>query len=295
MTPIWKKDGGGWQLLAPIGFPDESSLQSLVEKAPHVLPLAGSPRMVIVGREVMLGNGYADLIAIEPTGRLAILEVKLARNSEARRAVVAQVLTYAAYLNGLDPIVVERDVLAGHLKQRGYETLPSAVESNDQEGSFDLGDFAKGLSDCLAQGRFRIVLVLDDAPEELVRLVGYLGAVTEGRLLIDLITVSIYRIGDSEVIVPQRVESERRPVEVPDKTNRTITAACTVEGVEDFDASIASLPAQQQAPLKRLRDWAVSLTKGGLIKLQTTHSKTPNFLAPAHPTGGRELGLGHHL
>jgi hypothetical protein len=44
-----------------------------------------------VGREVPLGGGYADLLAVEASGRLGMIEVKLARNSEARRAVVAQV------------------------------------------------------------------------------------------------------------------------------------------------------------------------------------------------------------
>ena len=67
-----------------------------------MLPLTGAPQLVVVGREVQLGNGYADLIAVEPSGRLAIIEVKLARNAEARRAVVAQVLTYAAYLRGME-------------------------------------------------------------------------------------------------------------------------------------------------------------------------------------------------
>ena len=53
----------------------------------------------------MLGNGYADLLAVEPPGRMVVIEVKLARNSEARRAIVAQVLTYAGFLNCLDPRV----------------------------------------------------------------------------------------------------------------------------------------------------------------------------------------------
>ena len=90
-------DPAGWRLLAPAGFPDERTLHDLVEQAPQVLPLAGSPRLVVVGREVHLGNGYADLLAVETTGRLCVIEVKLASNVEARRAVVAQVLAYAAY------------------------------------------------------------------------------------------------------------------------------------------------------------------------------------------------------
>jgi hypothetical protein len=88
-VPIWTNDGSEWKLLTTTSFPDEQALHSLVETAPQVLPLAGSPQLVILGREVLLGNAYADLIAIETTGRLAIIEVKLARNAEARRAIVA--------------------------------------------------------------------------------------------------------------------------------------------------------------------------------------------------------------
>jgi hypothetical protein len=278
--PIWTNDGSGWQLLATTGFPNETALHTLVEQAPQILPLAGSPRLIIVGREVLLGNGYADLIAVEPTGRLAIIEVKLVRNAEARRAIVAQVLTYAAYLDGLDPTVLERDILAPHLRDRGYADLAGAVAANDQMGAFDAATFAEGLAGSLAVGRFRLVLVLDDASEELIRLIGHLEAVTADRLLIDLATVASYRIGGSEVIVPQRVEAERRPGEphpttaVPsDGTGRL------VEGVEDFDASIAAVREEQRPALQRLRDWAVTLQREGLIRLQTYHMRGQNRLS----------------
>ncbi len=128
MTAIWQNDGTGWRLLAPTGFPDEQTLHDLVEETPQILPLAGDPRLVVLGKEVALGNGYADLVAIEPSGRLVVAEIKLSRNAEARRAVVAQVLTYAAHLKGLSPEAVERDVLGRHLRDRGYESLQDAVE-----------------------------------------------------------------------------------------------------------------------------------------------------------------------
>jgi hypothetical protein len=278
--PIWTNDGTGWQLLATTGFPDEAALHSLVEQAPQILPLAGSPRLIILGREVLLGNGYADLIAVEPSGRLAIIEVKLARNAEARRAIVAQVLTYAAYLNGLDPAILERDILGRHLRERGYADLAGAVASNDQEGSFDASVFAEGLAGSLAQGWFRLVLVLDDAPEELVRLIAYLEAVTADRLLIDLVTVSSYRLGGTEVIVPQRVEAERRPVEpLPATPVLSESTGRLVEGVEDFDASIAAVRDEQRPALQRLRDWAVALQREGLVRLQTYHMKGQNRLS----------------
>ncbi len=103
MTAIWQNDGTGWRLLAPTGFPDEQTLHDLVEETPQILPLAGDPRLVMIGKEVLLGNGYADLVAVEPSGRLVVVEMRLSRNAEARWAVVAQILTYAAHLKGLSP------------------------------------------------------------------------------------------------------------------------------------------------------------------------------------------------
>jgi RecB family endonuclease NucS len=77
MTAIWQHDGSNWHLLVPRGFPNEATLHALVEQAPHLLPLASTPRLIVLGKEVQLGNGYADLIAIEPSGRLVIIEIKL--------------------------------------------------------------------------------------------------------------------------------------------------------------------------------------------------------------------------
>jgi hypothetical protein len=72
---------------------------------------------------VRLGGGYADLLAAEPSGRLAIIEVKLAKSPEARRAVIAQVLTYAAYLRGMTRETLEQDVLAAYLRGHEHESL----------------------------------------------------------------------------------------------------------------------------------------------------------------------------
>jgi hypothetical protein len=99
VTAIWQDDGTGWALL----------------------PLAGSPRLVMVGREVQLGSGWGDLMALEPSGRVVLIENKLARNAEARHAVVAQVLTYAAYLYGMSPAALER-VCSGAIRESAVTT-----------------------------------------------------------------------------------------------------------------------------------------------------------------------------
>ena len=271
MTAIWQNDGTGRRLSAPMGFTDEQTLHDLVKETPRIPPLAGNPRLVVVGNEVGLGNGYADIVALEPSSRLAVVEFKLARNAEARRAVVAQILIYAAHLKGLSPEAVERDVLRRHLSDRGYESLQGAVASNDEEGSFDPATFSEGLAECLSQGHFRLVLVLDEAPQELVTLVGYLASVTE-ELLIDLIAVSAYEVGGSQVLVPQRVDAERPAVEAsPPKPPAPRPEGRLVEGSDDFVRAIEHSPREHRPGLRRLCEWAISLEREGPVNLSTYH------------------------
>lgn len=268
MTAIWTNNGNEWKLLSPTDFPDEATLHELIEEAPQMLPLAGNPSISIVGKEVQLGSGYADLIGLELSGRIVIVEIKLARNAEARRAVVSQVLAYAAYLFGLSQQSFERDVLGKHLNSRGFESLSNAVESICQGGEFDEAEFSRGLFDSLNEGRFRIVLVLDQTPEELVELVGYLEAVSD-KISIDLVTISSYSVGGASVIVPQRVDPDRQPVEQLQQTKGTKARGYLEPGAEAFIASITSATSDERERLQKMAEWAVGLEKEGLCQLTT--------------------------
>ena len=223
MASIWRETSGGWTTLAPAGFPDEKALQLLVATTPELLPLSGAPTLVVVGREVLLGGGYADVLAVETTGRPVVVEVKLARNAEARRAVVAQVLAYAAVLYGMTPADLE-STLRQHLDARGFASLPDAARQAAQTASFDDAQFTEALEEALRTGAFRLVLVLDDAPAELVRLAGFLQATTSS-LLVDIITVAHYELDGARVLVPQRVDpewfaAEKRPRRGTGRRNR---------------------------------------------------------------------------
>lgn len=268
MTAIWQNDGKHWSLMEPTGFPDEATLHRLIEQAPQLLPLAGTPQLTVVGREVALGTGYADLIAVEPSGRIVIIEIKLARNAEARRAVIAQILTYAAYLDGMAQTTFERDVLGKHLAGLGYDSLSAAVDGNDQQGSFNPSAFAAGLEESLKSGRFRLVIVLDRAPDELVRLVDYLSKVAE-QLLIDLVTVATYDVAGSQIVVPQRVEPERRAEALQAGTPGVVEGGETTDGSSDWMRYLESARADQRDKLQRLARWAEDLRAAGLCTLRT--------------------------
>lgn len=138
MAAIWAKsqEESEWELLTTQEFPDEAALHDLVEETPQLLPLAGNPQLVVVGREVRLGSGSADLLAIEPSGRPAVIEVKLARNAEARRAILAQALAYAAFLAGLSLAELE-ELVRGYLQQKEHDTIGAAVADATQDAAFD--------------------------------------------------------------------------------------------------------------------------------------------------------------
>jgi hypothetical protein len=75
-------------------------------------------------------------------------------------------------------------------------------------------------------------------------------------------------------MVPQRVDPERvyaesaRPV-LEARSSTVPTSA----GAAEFVAAIDAAPVEDQAELRRLADWAISLEQEGLVRLLTGHGK----------------------
>ena len=208
MSGIWTNAGNGWRLVDSQPFTDEATLQALVAENPQLLPLAGSPRLFTLGTEVRLGTGYADVLAVEASGRPVIIEVKLARNAEARRAVVSQVLSYAAFLHGSEVVELEKGPLRSALAKSGQGSIIDAIAAQDQEGAVETSEFTTAMQDHLNSGRFRLTLVLDQVSAELERIIAFLDSVTLQTLTIDLITINVYEVKGVEVALPQRISPD---------------------------------------------------------------------------------------
>ena len=277
---IWTEGNEGWKLSRPEGFPDEKTLHGLIEATPDMLPLAGAPALVILGREVGLGPGSADLLGVEASGRPVIIELKLRKNAEARRAVVAQILAYAAYLHGMSRGQLE-DRLREGLQNVGHQTILDAVTASDQEGAFEQEGFEAELDRHLSEGRFRLVFVLDDVPQELMTLVAYLEHVTDDKLAIDLVAVGAFDVNGTSVMIPQRVTPERHEaVAEQTRTERRRSSADTYPGADKFEALFDDAPEENRERIKSVLDWARGLEERGLARLKTTLGSTSNTLRP---------------
>ena len=287
MTAIWHNSGGKWSELQPVGFPDEAALHDLVEESPEMLRLSGNPRLAILGREVRLGSGAADLVAIEPNGRLAVIEIKLRANPEARRAVVAQVLAYAAHLYRIGFETLERD-LSRHLAGRGFTSIADALTDLTQS-PVSSADLRVSAESYLESGAFRLVLVLDEVPEELARVVGYLEAIGRG-VVVDLVQVSAYDAGGVRLMVPQRVEPERiGPANREPRAQRDSPTPVSAPGTGEFVDAISDAPPEHRERLQQLAAWVEDLERQGLATVVTTHGTTRKTLAPR--VRGTDSGL----
>lgn len=284
---IWHDEGNGLVPLPAQPYANEQALHGSIERAPAMLPLPGQPRLVILGREVQLGNGYADLVAVDAdSGRPVVIEVKLAVNSD-RRTVFAQVLGYASYVFRLSATAFE-ELMQPHVAARGHATVADAVAAETGDRSFDIETFRNGMADEFEKGNVRCVVVLDAAPADLIELAGYLQTVTNDRLDIDLVAVTAYDVRGSQVLVPQLVEPDRA-LAASISPSRMQGEAKPTPGSASFRDSIESADPSHRELLRRLCDWAERLQSDGLATLFTTVGKGRWILNPRLP--GQSRGM----
>lgn len=157
----------------------------------------------------------------------------------------------------------------------------------------------------LPAGAFRLVLVLDQAPDDLIRLVGYLEAVTDG-LSIDLVTVAAYEVAGRRVVVPQRIDPGR-PVLVDAQAIRATSTrqdgSHRSPGAEAFQEQIDRAPEEFQPLLHRFVHWSKQLEADGLAELQSSLSSAgaalnpqlrPDLNGSGWPRSGVRPGVDHH-
>jgi hypothetical protein len=201
---------------------------------------------------------------------------------------------YAAFLKGVDARALEREILASHIARGPFASLVDAAREADQTGDFAEGDFTSALEDCLATGAFRLVLVLDEAPAELVQLVGYLESISVGVIL-DLVTVSTFEVGAEQILVPQRVDPEHAsdvmPVRAATGGGRAgrPSRPKPIDGADQFVEAVRRTEGTTRDALERLVAWAEELERRQLATLKSVLGDERQILLVWLP--GEKAGL----
>ena len=174
-------------------FKDEAELQACLERSPYLLISDSESPVATVQREVRLPSaGILDLLVVDKEGVPIAVEVKLSKNAQSRREVIAQAFDYVADLSTLSFEELD-DIVDGAL-------TGALDELCDAEQNTAL---RKQCATNLRAGRIRLVIAVDTANQDLVRIVRYIVDHSD----IDVRLVFISQFDKGRIVVPRIIVS----------------------------------------------------------------------------------------
>ena len=192
----------GQELLSPTQYENEGQLESAVCCRPELLldeaDLSDQRRKIaFVDKQVQLPNaGRLDVLFITDDGVPIAVEVKLEKNAQSRREVVAQAIDYASDLTSMTVDEVD-DLVEGRLEAAVYQVIEGT--------NLPFDDIWKRVGTNLRAGRARIMVVLDEVSPGLERIFHFL--TRSSTLDVYLITVKSYSSQAGKIVVSRRCVS----------------------------------------------------------------------------------------
>lgn len=182
--PIIRSDGKKPVILKSHPFDNEDQLQKVVADNPTLLCFDGDAPLALVTREFSLpGAGSLDVLMVDSEGLPVPIECKLARNPQSRREVVGQIVDYVSILTSLT--VDELDHAVDGKLEEALRTFDSQTA--------DPKDFERRwqqVGTSLRAGQARYVIVIDEVPQDLDRIIRFL--IQRSELDIRLVQISRY-------------------------------------------------------------------------------------------------------
>ncbi len=126
----------------PFESGEEERFESILESWPNALPIKEINPLakvaVPIGRQVTVGTNSLDLLFLDDTGTLLVIECKLVQNPEARREVVAQLMEYAQAIENDWDLERVKTISEEYLRGKGIEGgLTAYLNRALQEAHFD--------------------------------------------------------------------------------------------------------------------------------------------------------------
>lgn len=178
-------------------FKDEDELQALIYNHPELLCCEDAQELVSVKRELPTPAGRIDLLAVSPSGILTVVEVKLARNPQSRREVLAQIFDYVSALS---------DFSYFDLNKASGNELAKIIDGFDDSESLP-NQIEEKLRNCLT----RLVIAVDESSDDLRRLVEFMTNYT--KISVSLVEIQKYN-KDSEIVYSSNVIISPRDMQV---------------------------------------------------------------------------------
>lgn len=271
LTPLQRLTMGGQE-----NSVSEDWLQRQLFEAPACLQIETIERGIIaplrsVCREFPTAHGPIDNVFMTSQGDIVIAEVKLWRNPEARRKVVAQALDYASCIFQMSYSEFEQAALAGILgdrpKPRSLYEFVSGQKSHAEE-PLEEPEFIDQVCRNLKRGNIVVLVVGDGIRESTEQLAETLQAHAMLRFTFALVEMSIYTLAGRKgrLLLPrtlartQMIERgvisivEGKPIAVETKPSVGRTSPIGAGGIteDQFFAGLESSRSDAVAKVKEL-------------------------------------------
>ena len=207
-------------------------MQRLLFETPEVLPIGeidpAFAHAVPLCRELPTVAGPIDLAYVSEQGLLSIVECKLWRNPEARRAAVTQILDYAKEISRWSYEELNDAVRRAAKRPENANALFDLVR--EQNDTIDEQTFVDDVTRNLESGRFLLLVVGDGIREGVERIADYLRQSAGIRFTFGLVELAIFDMPDESaggIIVEPRVLA--RTFEIERAVVRRADAGVVVE------------------------------------------------------------------
>ena len=227
--PIVRKGANGAEALRAEPYESESELEEVLADHVELLREGDEPRCAMVTSQLHLpGSGIADLVFVDAAGVPVLVEVKLGRNPQSRREVIAQVFDYASALSAWTVDELD-DHTDGALETALY------TFSEDDEAAFRARWRAVAAN--LRSGMVRVVAAVDEHTDELSRVIEFIN--DHSDLDVRLLVVEKYRDTSGDLLF-----SSTTPI-ITDEQVKAARAGSSARGIPPRDKFVAVLEAYE--------------------------------------------------
>ena len=237
-----------WHLVESMAYGKETELQRLLAESPSLISIdeirSKAGPLVFAVQEFGLPVGSIDLLAFTAGGDIAIIECKLASNSEIKRKVIGHVLEYGANLwemryEELDEIV----------RIRTGDNLAELVKKSVQQPDWDEESFRSNVDAALINGNFMLIIVVDEIDDDLARIVQFMNVCGNPSFEFAALEMRRFQGEKAEMLVPRVFGPVRasKPIPPPEKQWDERTFFDELERRNGEDAEVVA---------RQILDWA---------------------------------------
>lgn len=178
---------------------DENWLQDLIHKNPALVPAnkieAAFDRLIPVARELALPHGFLDNFFITPDGYPVLVEVKLIKNQEARRKVIAQILEYANDFSRLSYEDLNQRLRSILSKEEAFGDNPLyEIVSRSASGCLGEAEFVDNVSRHMREGRFLLLILGDCINADMATLAKLVDQHHTLRYTLGIVQIRLFRV-----------------------------------------------------------------------------------------------------